>query len=256
MPTKGEFATIADLLHATVSRAVAGDDPDCRRAEAAGVLDRVDVLVLVLDAQGDVRAINKACADAAGQPRQDVMGTAFWPLFAAPEEQDSFRATVEMVAESGAACQFDGHLQTRGGEPRAINWSLTEIHNRTGEVQRVLLIGKPLDGDSATSTERNEAEHRASPRRGYRYRQAIAPWSGEAAPSDCEFFDVEFQDISGGGFSFFLSQRPGFEDIVVALGKSPNLTYFTAHVRHIQPSDIDGREGYLVGCQFSGRFPS
>jgi PAS domain S-box-containing protein len=253
MSTTGEFATIADLLSATVTRALAGGDPDCRRPASATVLDRVDDLVLVLDTQGNVRAVNRACAETAGQPCDEARGTPFWDLFAVPDEQDSFRAMVRMVAESGAPCQFDGHLRVGHGDPPVVNWSLREICDSAGLVQRILLIGKLLDRESAPALGRTGAERRTSPRRGYRDLQSIAPWNGETMPRARDFFDVPCQDISGGGFSFFVGQRPEFEDIVVALGKLPNVIHFTAHVRRVREWEADGRKGYLVGCQFRGR---
>lgn len=97
------------------------------------------------------------------------------------------------------------------------------------------------------------AELRSSPRRKYTYQQMIAPMVGERTPSRAEFFPVWCKDLSGSGFSLYLSSPPTFHNLVVALGLAPHMRFYRAEVMHVQPVERDGQSSFLVGCRFTGR---
>lgn len=107
--------------------------------------------------------------------------------------------------------------------------------------------------DSSASGSRSR-ELRASPRLAYHYYQLIAPlYTGNRMPPRKEFFPVECNDISAGGISFLYDRRPDFEYLVVALGRPPEETFFTAHVVRVAQEEKEGKTRYLVGCRFTGR---
>ncbi len=105
---------------------------------------------------------------------------------------------------------------------------------------------QPLGGKAAH-------EQRQSVRRSYQYSQRVAPMYGARPPSRDEFFEVQCNDISAGGLSFFLDRAPAFDKLIVALGKEPALTFFTAEVVRVASVQRDGPKVYLVGCRFTGR---
>ena len=76
---------------------------------------------------------------------------------------------------------------------------------------------------------------------------------GGVMPTRKEFFQVTCENISAGGFAFYIENEPNFEHLVVALGQEPMLTFFSAQVIRIMQRELDGQEVYLVGCRFSGR---
>lgn len=96
-------------------------------------------------------------------------------------------------------------------------------------------------------------ERRSSPRRGFRYRQAIAPIYAGAMPSPGKFFEVVCEDLSAGGIAFYMEEPPDFEDLVVALGRAPAVNHFTARVVRVLDRQFEGRTMQLVGCRFTGR---
>jgi hypothetical protein len=122
-----------------------------------------------------------------------------------------------------------------------------------------------------------EDDRRFSKRQPYRVKQWIAPASASGCPPKAAFIEVPCHDLSGGGFSFFLAQRPTFRHLVAALGKPTRLVYLTAEVvhaddvllyasgmieplgdraRHVSYEGPDGTIGaprVLVGCRFTGR---
>jgi hypothetical protein len=97
------------------------------------------------------------------------------------------------------------------------------------------------------------AERRQRPRRSYPYSQRIAPIVQGRLPSEQDFREIECNDIAAGGFSFFATQTPISDSLVVALGAAPKTTYLTAQVAHITRLTRNGRRMYLIGCSYTGR---
>jgi hypothetical protein len=96
-------------------------------------------------------------------------------------------------------------------------------------------------------------EFRASPRRGYSYPQRVAPLFGSQMPSPERFFEVRCGDISGSGLSFFLDSQPEFDNVVIALGRPPEVIHVAARVVHVEPVLQSGARAFRVGCCFSHR---
>jgi hypothetical protein len=122
-----------------------------------------------------------------------------------------------------------------------------------GEAADKAAGGRPFQPVEAKAP---KEELRSSQRRSYQYLQLIAPIRQGGMPTRADFFQSPCEDISAGGISFYLASAPDFEDVVVALGKPPFLTYFIAHVARTLKKTVDGRAVYLVGCRFTGRVPT
>jgi len=97
------------------------------------------------------------------------------------------------------------------------------------------------DEDSDSGMERRRAERFA-----YNVVQSMAPFDGTNLPKKVAFCQVYIHDLSTTGISFLLPQPPDFEYVVVALGKSPTITYLTARVVNHRPA----KKGVFVGCAF------
>lgn len=108
----------------------------------------------------------------------------------------------------------------------------------------------PCDAENAVP---NGANRRVAARRSFDYRQFVAPYNGGSLPSKATFREVTCQDISATGFSFYSSQLPDFDGLVVALGVAPNLTYMTARIVNRSQVADDPAPMYRIGCRFSGR---
>jgi len=94
---------------------------------------------------------------------------------------------------------------------------------------------------------------RSSPRKHYRFNQQIAPMHGGLLPAKDEYFNVECNDISQGGISFYLKRPPGCEQFAIVLGQKPMITILAARVVYSREVEHDGQQMYLVGCQFIDR---
>jgi hypothetical protein len=97
------------------------------------------------------------------------------------------------------------------------------------------------------------AELRSSPRKQFQYAQRIAPMHGGLLPAKDEYFNVECNDISQGGISFYLRRPPGCEHFAVALGQKPKVTVLVAKVVYSRAVEHKGAKMILVGCKFVDR---
>ena len=107
--------------------------------------------------------------------------------------------------------------------------------------------------EQATSATAEAKEHRSSPRHRFPYVQAVGPMIDGKVPPKDNFFSVRCKDLSGGGISIVLDNKPKFDHLVVALGVAPNLSHVTAKVVRVELFDDGGCTRYLVGCRFIGR---
>ena len=117
---------------------------------------------------------------------------------------------------------------------------------------------KVVDKDSAEmeqdlSPEKSYEAMRSSPRKKYTCNQRIGPMHGGLLPTTDEYFNVECNDISKGGISFYLKRPPGCEQFAVVLGQKPKITILAAKVVNTKEVEHDDQQMYLVGCQFIDR---
>jgi hypothetical protein len=83
---------------------------------------------------------------------------------------------------------------------------------------------------AGSSQREGDSERRGRPRRPFMAVQWVAPCSGQEVPADKEFFEVQCNDLSEAGFSFFMPDKPEFDTLVVKLGVPPNMVYVGAEV--------------------------
>ncbi len=119
-----------------------------------------------------------------------------------------------------------------------------------------------------------EAEQRYESRRAFRLTQRIATGYCWEVPPESAWIDVHCYDLTKGGFSFFLDEKPTFERLVAKF-RSAEPIFVAARVHHWRPVLVDGWDGiiepntpsvgaistgrqteskFLIGCQFLRRF--
>lgn len=129
-------------------------------------------------------------------------------------------------------------------------------------------------GESSAGQTKTGAERRSEPRRPFRLTQRIAPGYCWEVPPASAWIDVRCYDLSQGGFSFFLNEKPTFQRLVAKFHSAGTL-YLAARMVHWRPVLVDvwggiiesgtkmadmiptGRRSeskFLVGCQFMQRF--
>ncbi len=90
-------------------------------------------------------------------------------------------------------------------------------------------------------------------RRRLRCPQMIAPYQATGFPNLRAFYNVMGQDLSTGGISFFMPERPAETEFVIMLGPPAKAIYVHAIVSHCRLVEEGGRPQYLVGCEFHER---
>lgn len=95
-------------------------------------------------------------------------------------------------------------------------------------------------------------ERRKEPRSPYRCVQRIAYPIGDQR----DVVEVQFCELSTSGCSFVSLGVPPVKELVVELGRRPNLIYLHASVTYVEPTLFAGQALFAVGCKFTGRAKS
>lgn len=262
--------TIAHLVTTTIARGEAEKNLEAERTLAASVLQAVGALVLVLDRQGRIRHVNRACERISGFSLAELKDQPIWETLSAPDEVDLFQLLFQKLLEGVTPVEYEGLLLTKHSDRRNIAWSCSAVPNSQGGVQSIIATGLDITeqrraeaevktrqagerpGSSVTDSTINQ-ERRRRPRRSYPYRQSIAPVIQGAMPPKSAFVEIECNDIAAGGFSFLSPQPPPSNSLIVALGVAPKLTYLKAEIVHVRRVQNEGRSMYLIGCSYIGR---
>lgn len=267
--------TIAHLVTVTIARSEAESALAAERQFTAGVLENVAALVLVLDPQGLVRHANPACCRATGFSLAELINRPVWEALLAPEEGGLFKVILAKLAEGVSPVEWEGLMLTKHAQQRHVRWSYALLPGSEGQDGSILATGiditeqreaeaqaaQGLPPPASAADEKTPAsagaginrERRRRPRRSYPYRQLIAPILDGKQPPRSAFVQIECNDIAAGGFSFVSPQPPQSNQLVVALGVPPRLTYLSAEVAHVTRLKQDGKTMYQIGCTYTGR---
>ncbi len=101
----------------------------------------------------------------------------------------------------------------------------------------------------------HDGNRRRSDRRSFDCVQLLAFCDGRSPPAQRDFRLARFHDLSPGGFSFFTSEAPQLQFVVVALGSVP-FSFFLAQILHVHAVRANVRGPYLLGCRFAKRILS
>ncbi len=111
---------------------VAFDITDLKRTEeelqdernvVSAILDTVGALVIVLDREGRIVRLNRACEQMTGQSLEQARGQRVWDLFVAPEEKEQFQAMFLQICENQSRTEYESSWVARDGSHRTIAWS-------------------------------------------------------------------------------------------------------------------------------------
>jgi PAS domain S-box-containing protein len=187
----------------------------------SAVLNTAGALVVVLDRQGRIVRMNRACEQTTGRSSDEVRDKHVWDLFLITEEVEPVKQVFRQLRSGQFPNQHENYWVTKDGRKRLIAWSNTALLDHEGSVQYV--IGTGLD-----ITERREAEQAlAASERNYREIFNAAnemivvhdPHTGEVVDANstwCETFGYSPQEarrLSIGDFS--LGEAPYGQDDAV-----------------------------------------
>jgi PAS domain S-box-containing protein len=117
----------------------------------SSILDTVGALVVMLDRDGRILRINRACERMTRCSSSEAIGKRIWDLFVATDESSNFVALFQEMRRDRARTEFEGCWFTRDGEKRTIAWS-TAVHKEDKRIPDYI-IASGID-----VTERKRAE--------------------------------------------------------------------------------------------------
>lgn len=278
----GEMLT--QILAANIGRSEALKALENQRQLSNRILETVDALVLVLDCKGTIAQINRACEDLTGFSLDEVRGRSIGEIFPVGGESQLYERIFARLRRNSAPVEYESHLITKGSDRRRIAWSYAGKRDTDGQVDSIVVTGidvtkqreaeeraaraeKLVDQQQAedeNAADENTAEgarhpatgsdeRRQRPRLTYPYRQLIAPIVNGRLPSRQDFVELECHDIAVGGFSYYAPGPPSTDQVVIALGIPPRLTFLIAQIVHVRRVTRDSKSLYLTGCMYTGR---
>ncbi|MFT4241588.1 MAG: EAL domain-containing protein [Acidovorax sp.] len=118
------------------------------------MLDRVEMISLMLDAQGRVTYCNDYLLRLTGWRRDEVEGCDWFARFIPKaEEADVRRVFAEVLADHPSAVHYDNQILTRTGKRRLVHWNNTVLRQPDGRPVGLASLGEDI-------TERHEAERK------------------------------------------------------------------------------------------------
>ena len=119
------------------------------------LLEKLDVIVLALDAQGRISMANGACSDLLGYKSDELAGMDWYANFIAPEEQPPQRDRFLRIMAGQEECptRHVNSVVAGDGSIRIISWHNTILRTDEGKIDGILGIGEDIT-DQAQEAER------------------------------------------------------------------------------------------------------
>lgn len=111
---------------------IAFDITDLKRAEeeledernvVSAILDTVGAMVVVLDREGRIARLNRACERMTGQALEKMRGQYFWDIFAVEEEREQLQVIFRQMSGSETRSEYESSWLGNEGGQRTIAWS-------------------------------------------------------------------------------------------------------------------------------------
>lgn len=131
----------------------------------SAVLDTAGTLVVILNADGRIVRLNRACEITAGYTLAEVKGKRIWDFFAIPEEVEAVRAVFDRLMAGEHLIEHESWWLTKPGDRCLIAWSSTALLDQQGMVEYIINTGHDI-------TERKQIEE-ALRQGGERYALAV-----------------------------------------------------------------------------------
>lgn len=110
----------------------------------SAILDTVRALVVVLDSDGRVVRLNRACEEITGYSFHQVKGRLFWELILLPEEAERFHVDFERIRRGLTHEKHESPWITQSGARRVIEWSNTILPGDDGKPAYVIATGTDI----------------------------------------------------------------------------------------------------------------
>jgi PAS domain S-box-containing protein len=93
------------------------------RNVVSAILDTVGALVVVLDGEGRIVRLNRACEQMTGHSFEEARDKCLWDLFVVPEEKEQFKIFFQEFCNHPSRIEYESCWVARDGSKRTIAWS-------------------------------------------------------------------------------------------------------------------------------------
>lgn len=123
------------------------------RDRAQSYLDIAEVILVALNARGEVTLINRKGRQLLGYEECELLGQNWFSTCLRPQDRETVERVFQqlMAGEAGAAEYFENHVQTKAGKERLIAWHNALLRDPSGKVVGSLSSGEDI-------TERRQIE--------------------------------------------------------------------------------------------------
>jgi PAS domain S-box-containing protein len=99
---------------------------DFETAQSPALIDRVPVLVVVLDLEGRILLFNRVCQELTGFDKSEVEGQLFWDVLLVPEEIEAVKRVFYSLRDGLVPSTFENYWKCKNGDRLLTSW-----HNAT-----------------------------------------------------------------------------------------------------------------------------
>ncbi|HEY9829708.1 MAG TPA: PAS domain S-box protein [Stenomitos sp.] len=107
----------------------------------SAILEAVNALIAVFDAQGRFVRFNRACEQMTGYSLEEVQGQYIWDLFLIPEEVEQVQSMIQELQSGQFPNESEHSWLTRDGNRHLISWFNTVILDTDGSIKHIISIG-------------------------------------------------------------------------------------------------------------------
>lgn len=107
----------------------------------SAILEAVNALIAVLDAQGKFVRFNRACEQITGYSLEEVKGKYLWDLFLSPEEVESVQLMIQELQAGQFPKESEHYWIARDSSRHLISWFNTVILDTDGSLKHIICIG-------------------------------------------------------------------------------------------------------------------
>ncbi len=108
------------------------------------ILDTIDALIIVLDAHGNIKKVNRVFESRTGYHGQEVIGRSIGEMSAGLDSEEFGQDFFHRILHTDDASQYENVLLAKDGARYTLKWSSTSLFDTRGAVEYVILTGMDI----------------------------------------------------------------------------------------------------------------
>ena len=110
------------------------------------VLEKLEMIAVCLDADGEIEFCNDYLLDLTGWKREEVLGKDWFTVFLPHDIKDQIKQSVfqKTIQTGNFPAHYQNEIVTKTGERRVINWSNTAYRDPRGNILNITSIGEDI----------------------------------------------------------------------------------------------------------------